>query len=222
MKATKYFLVALLVIIIDQTSKLLVYKYMYIHQEVNVLGDWFRIHYLLNPGMAFGIRWENEFGKLALTLFRILAMFGIGYYLVKMVNKGVHAGFLFCMALILGGALGNVIDSTFYGVFLNNAPFDSPTKWFHGQVIDMLYFPLFSTTLPEWVPLRGGGEFSFFDPVFNIADSSIFIGVAIILLRQKHFFKEAQIKNDEPTTDEPMEAKSDASIAPDNGLSNLN
>ncbi len=222
MKATKYFLVALLVIIIDQTSKLLVYKYMYIHQEVNVLGDWFRIHYLLNPGMAFGIRWENEFGKLALTLFRIVAMFGIGYYLVKMVNKGVHAGFLFCMALILGGALGNVIDSTFYGVFLNNAPFDSPTKWFHGQVIDMLYFPLFSTTLPEWVPLRGGGEFSFFDPVFNIADSSIFIGVAIILLRQKHFFKEAQIKNDEPTTDEPMEAKSDASIARDNGLSNLN
>jgi signal peptidase II len=220
MKATKYFLVALLVIIIDQTSKLLVYKYMYIHQEVNVLGDWFRIHYLLNPGMAFGIRWENEFGKLALTLFRIVAMFGIGYYLVKMVNKGVHAGFLFCMALILGGALGNVIDSTFYGVFLNNAPFDSPTKWFHGQVIDMLYFPLFSTTLPEWFPLKGGEEFSFFDPVFNIADSSIFIGVAIILLRQKHFFKEAQIKNDEPTTDEPMEAKSDASIAPDNGLSN--
>ena len=193
---------------------------MYIHQEVNVLGDWFRIHYLLNPGMAFGIRWENEFGKLALTLFRILAMFGIGYYLVKMVNKGVHSGFLFCMALILGGALGNVIDSTFYGVFLNNAPFDSPTKWFHGQVIDMLYFPLFSTTLPEWVPLRGGGEFSFFDPVFNIADSSIFIGVAIILLRQKHFFKEAHLKNDDPATDGPMEPKSDGSIVPDNGLSN--
>lgn len=220
MKATKYFLVALLVIIIDQTSKLLVYKYMYIHQEVNVLGDWFRIHYLLNPGMAFGIRWENEFGKLALTLFRIVAMFGIGFYLVKMVNKGVHSGFLFCMALILGGALGNVIDSTFYGVFLNNAPFDSPTKWFHGQVIDMLYFPLFSTTLPEWVPLRGGGEFSFFDPVFNIADSSIFIGVAIILLRQKHFFKESQLKNNETAIDEPMEAKSDASIAPNDGLSN--
>ncbi len=195
---------------------------MYIHQEVNVLGDWFRIHYLLNPGMAFGIRWDTEFGKLALTLFRIVAMFGIGYYLVKMVNKGVHSGFLFCMALILGGALGNVIDSTFYGVFLNNAPFDSPTKWFHGQVIDMLYFPLFSATLPEWVPLRGGGEFSFFDPVFNIADSSIFIGVAIILLRQKHFFKESQLKNNEPSIDEPMDVQSDASIAPDNGLSNLN
>jgi signal peptidase II len=222
MKATKYFLVALLVIIIDQTSKLLVYKYMYIHQEVNVLGDWFRIHYLLNPGMAFGIRWENEFGKLALTLFRIVAMFGIGYYLVKMVNKGVHSGFLFCMALILGGALGNVIDSTFYGVFLNNAPFDSPTKWFHGQVIDMLYFPLFSTTLPEWVPLRGGGEFSFFDPVFNIADSSIFIGVAIILLRQKYFFKESRIQDDESGVGGETGAKSDVSIGSSNDSTNLN
>jgi signal peptidase II len=193
MKATKYFLIALLVIAIDQTSKLLVYNYMYIHQEVNIMGDWFRIHYLLNPGMAFGIRWENEFGKLALTLFRIVAMVGIGYYLVKMVYKGVHSGFLFCMALILGGAMGNVIDSTFYGVFLNNAPFDAPTKWFHGQVIDMLYFPLFTTTLPEWVPFKGGAEFSFFDPVFNIADSSIFIGVVIILIRQKHFFKEHSV-----------------------------
>ncbi len=195
MKVIKYFLIALFVIVIDQASKLLVFKYMYIHQEVNVLGDWFRIHYLLNPGMAFGIRWENEFGKLALTLFRIFAMFGIGYYLIKMFKKGVHSGFLVCMALILGGALGNVIDSTFYGVFLNNAPFESPTKWFHGQVIDMLYFPLFSGQLPEWIPFKGGEEFSFFDPVFNIADSSIFIGVVIILLRQKHFFKESKLED---------------------------
>jgi len=222
MKATKYFLVALLVIIIDQTSKLLVYKYMYIHQEVNVLGDWFRIHYLLNPGMAFGIRWENEFGKFALTIFRIVDMFSIGYYLVKMVNKGVHAGFLFCMALILGGALGNVIDSTFYGVFLNNAPFDSPTKWFHGQVIDMLYFPLFSATLPEWIPFKGGEEFSFFDPVFNIADSSIFIGVAIILLRQKYFFKESRIQDDESTVGDESDEKSDVSIVSSNDSTNLN
>ena len=220
MKATKYFLVALIVIVIDQTSKLLVYKYMYIHQEVNVLGDWFRIHYLLNPGMAFGIRWENEFGKLALTLFRIVAMFGIGYYLVKMVKKGVHTGFLFCMALILGGALGNVIDSTFYGVFLNNAPFDSPTKWFHGQVIDMLYFPLFSTTLPEWVPLKGGEELSFFDPVFNIADSSIFIGVAVILLKQKHFFKESKQSFEEQNQPDSIESNPEAPIISSNDLSN--
>lgn len=186
----KYFLIALIVIIIDQASKLLVHKYMYLHEEVNVLGDWFRLHYLLNPGMAFGIRWESEFGKLALTIFRIIAMFGITIYLVKMVKKGAHTGFLICLSLILGGAIGNVIDSTFYGVFLNNAPLESPTPWFHGQVIDMLYFPLFDFYWPDWVPVKGGQYFEFFSPVFNIADSSIFLGVLFILLMQKSFFKE--------------------------------
>lgn len=186
----KYFFIALIIILADQTSKLLVYNYMYIHQEVNVLGSWFRLHYLLNPGMAFGIRWESEFGKLALTIFRIFAMIGIAYYLIKMAQKQAHNGFLICLALILGGAIGNVIDSTFYGVFLNNAPVDSPTPWFHGQVIDMLYFPLFHFYWPEWVPFKGGQYFEFFSPVFNIADSSIFIGVVIILFSQKKFFKE--------------------------------
>ncbi len=188
MKLYKYFLIAFAIIAIDQASKLLVHQHMYIHEEVNVMGDWFRLHYLLNPGMAFGIRWENEFGKLALTIFRIGAMFGIAYYLIRSVKKNSHVGFLICLSLILGGAIGNVIDSTFYGVFLNNAPMESPTRWFHGQVIDMLYFPLFSFQVPEWVPLRGGTYFSFFEPVFNIADSSIFIGVASILIFQKKFF----------------------------------
>lgn len=192
MKAYKYFLIAFVVILVDQISKLLVYKYMYIHQEVNVMGEWFRFHYLLNPGMAFGIRWQSEFGKLALTVFRIAAMFGIAYYLYKMAKKQAHNGFLICMALILGGAIGNVIDSTFYGVFLNNAPLNSPTKWFHGQVIDMLYFPLFHFYLPEWMPWRAGEYFEFFSPVFNIADSSIFIGVISILIFQKRFFKEKE------------------------------
>lgn len=186
----KYFLIALIIILIDQSSKLLVYNYMYIHQEVNVVGNWFKLHYLLNPGMAFGIRWNSEFGKLALTVFRIFAMFGIGYYLVKMVQKQAHNGFLICLALILGGAIGNVIDSTFYGVFLNNAPVEAPTRWFHGQVIDMLYFPLFHFYWPDWVPFKGGEYFEFFSPVFNIADSSIFIGVVTILFSQKKFFKE--------------------------------
>ncbi len=190
MTYSKYFLIALIIILIDQSSKLLVYNYMYIHQEVNVVGNWFKLHYLLNPGMAFGIRWNSEFGKLALTVFRIFAMIGIGYYLVKMVQKQAHNGFLICLALILGGAIGNVIDSTFYGVFLNNAPVEAPTKWFHGQVIDMLYFPLFHFYWPEWVPFKGGEYFEFFSPVFNIADSSIFIGVVTILFSQKKFFKD--------------------------------
>src|SRR5687767_15370917 len=122
MKAYKYFLFAFGIILVDQVSKLLVYKYMYLHQEVNVIGEWFKLHYLLNPGMAFGIRWDSEFGKLALTGFRIIAMFGIAYYLVRSARKKIHTGFLVSLALILGGAVGNVIDSTFYGVLFNNHP----------------------------------------------------------------------------------------------------
>ena len=183
-------MIALIVICIDQLTKLLVHEYMYIHQEINVAGDWFRLHYLLNPGMAFGIRWKSEFGKMALTLFRIGAMFGIGYYLYRMATRNAHTGFLVSMALILGGAIGNVIDSTFYGVFLNNAPPDAPYRWFHGQVIDMLFFPIFDFYWPDWVPGLGGDNFVFFSPVFNIADSSIFVGVVSILILQRKFFKE--------------------------------
>lgn len=190
MKIFRYFILAFFVVIIDQISKMLVYHNMYLHEEINVLGDWFRLHYLLNPGMAFGLKWDNEFGKLALTVFRIGAMFGIGYYLYRMAKKGAHVGFLWCMALIFGGAVGNVIDSTFYGVLLNNHLPGSSTPWFHGQVIDMLFFPLFEFYWPEWVPVFGGEHFLFFSPVFNIADSSIFVGVVIILIWQKKFFRE--------------------------------
>ena len=200
MSIGKYFLVALLVILIDQTSKLLVYNYMYLHEEVNVIGEWFKLHYLLNPGMAFGIRWRSEFGKIALTVFRIGAMFGIGYYLFKMARKKAHAGFLLSMSLIMGGAVGNVIDSTFYGVLLNNQPVGSFSPWFHGQVIDMLFFPIFDFHWPEWVPLVGGEYFLFFSPVFNIADSSIFVGVTSILIFQKRFFQESSSETDESAT----------------------
>ena len=139
----KYFAIALAVILIDQTSKLLVQKYMYLHQEITILGFadgryGFKLHYLLNPGMAFGIRWDSEFGKLALTGFRIVAMFGIGYYLVRSAQRKIHSGFLVALSLILGGAVGNVIDSTFYGALFHNQPIESVTPWFHGQVIDML------------------------------------------------------------------------------------
>lgn len=197
--AYRYFLLAFMVIVIDQTSKMLVFNNMYLHEEIHVIGDWFRIHYLLNPGMAFGIKWESEFGKLALTLFRIVAMFGISWYLLKMAERNMHAGFLWCMGLILGGAVGNVIDSTFYGVLLGNAPADAPTPWFHGQVIDMLYFPIFDFVWPEWVPYLGGKYFEFFSPVFNIADSSIFLGVVTILIMQKKFFKEVRTTKTENT-----------------------
>jgi signal peptidase II len=202
MKAYRYFLLALLIIVIDQASKLLVQKYMYLHQEITILGFadgryGFKLHYLLNPGMAFGIRWDSEFGKLALTSFRIVAMFGIGYYLLLSAKRKIHNGFLVALSLILGGAVGNVIDSTFYGVIFNNQPLESVTPWFHGQVIDMLFFPLFEFMWPNWVPYFGGEEFLFFSPVFNIADSSIFIGVVTILIYQKRFFPESHKSEEE-------------------------
>lgn len=220
MKIYKYFILALFIIVLDQTSKLLVYKYMYLHQEINVIGDWFRLHYLLNPGMAFGIRWNNEFGKLALTAFRIAAMFGIGYYLWKMASRPAHAGFLWCMALILGGAVGNVIDSIFYGVVLHNHPIGSPTPWFHGQVIDMLFFPIFDYYWPEWIPFVGGDYFLFFSPVFNIADSSIFIGVVIILVCQKIFFKEKVTFQETPPSFRSGFINGDNINSPSNGIQN--
>ncbi len=208
MKGYHYFSITLAVIVVDQASKLLVHNFLYLHEEVNVLGEWFRIHYLLNKGMAFGIEWRSEFGKLALTVFRILAMVGIGYYLWYSIQQKVHGGFLLCLALILGGAVGNVIDSTFYGVLLDNAPAESVTPWFHGQVIDMLYFPLFDFFWPDWVPMVGGQYFEFFSPVFNVADSSIFTGVASILIFQKKFFgqdKSIEVSPTEPETAKPVE-----------------
>jgi signal peptidase II len=209
MKVYRYFLLALVIIVIDQVSKMLVYHNMYLHQEINVLGDWFRLHYLLNPGMAFGLKWESEFGKLALSVFRLAAMVGIGYYMWRMTKKDVHPGFLWCMALILGGAVGNVIDSTFYGVFLENHLPGSPTPWFHGQVIDMLFFPIFEFYWPQWVPVLGGEDFLFFSPVFNIADSAIFLGVVFILIYQKKFFKD---KVSEPTDDQRVNMNNDSGV----------
>lgn len=223
MKIYKYFLIAFVVICIDQASKLLVHEYMYLHETIDIIGNenyGFKLHYLLNPGMAFGLKWDNEFGKLALTIFRIFAMIGISFYLVRMAKQGAHNGFLICMALILGGAVGNVIDSTFYGVFLDNAPMGSSTPWFHGQVIDMLFFPLFNVAWPEWIPFIGGGEFLFFSPVFNIADSSIFIGVVIILTMQKRFFKEenASIATTSPSHESGETMTIDADTPPKDKL----
>jgi len=194
----KYFFISIMVILIDQTFKLLIHFNMNLGEEINVLGEWFRLHYVLNPGMAFGLEIGITNGKLLLTLFRLIAMVGIGYYLYLLIKKGMHPGLLVSIALILGGAVGNVIDSTFYGVILEgNAPIDAITPWFHGKVVDMLYFPLIRGVIPEWIPFWGGESFLFFRPVFNVADSSIFIGVAMILVMQKSFFAEEEENKDQ-------------------------
>lgn len=211
MNIGKYYLVALAIIIIDQTTKLLVYYNMEMGSigEISVMGDWFRLHYLLNPGMAFGLKSDHEYGKLLLTSFRLVAMFAIAYYIYYLAQRNARQGLLFCVALILGGAVGNVIDSTFYGVLLENAPAGSPTPWFHGQVIDMLFFPLFDGFYPEWFPVVGGQYFLFFSPVFNIADASIFIGVVLILIFQKRYFKEESSDTKDIVSNDDKASKGD-------------
>jgi signal peptidase II len=188
MKYAKYFLLSLAIIALDQAVKLWVYFNMVKGQEFIIIPNWLKIHYITNPGMAFGIQWDWEYGKLVLSLFRIVATIVIALIIKYLVDKKSHRGLVWCVALILGGAIGNVLDSTFYGVFLGNAPAGSPTAWFHGQVIDMFYVDIWQGYLPAWMPLIGGQYYSFW-PIFNVADSSIFIGVAIILIRQGKFFK---------------------------------
>jgi len=188
-KYSKYFLLTLAAILIDQAVKLYVHFNMVLGQsgEVKVFGDWFKLHYILNEGMAFGLRFGSEWGKLGLTAFRMTAMVFISVYLFKLAKKGMNAGLLWSIALILGGAIGNVIDSIFYGVFLNNAPYDAITPWFHGKVIDMFYLDLWEGYVADWVPLWGGKQIALW-PIFNVADMCIFAGVALILVFQKRFF----------------------------------
>ncbi|WP_219224054.1 lipoprotein signal peptidase [Pedobacter antarcticus] len=181
---TKPILLILLVVLIDQLSKTWIKTNMFIGQEYKILGNWFIIHFTENNGMAFGMEFGGEFGKLALSLFRILAVAGIGYGLHYMIKHKYHRGLILNVALIFSGALGNIIDSVFYGKIYDYATL------FHGRVVDMLYFPLMEGVFPKWVPIWGGEEYIFFRPVFNIADSAIFIGVVTILIFQKTYFKE--------------------------------
>lgn len=188
MKYTKIYLISLVVVVLDQLVKLLVHYNMQmgILGEIHVVGDLFKLHYTLNPGMAFGVELGSNYGKIALTTFRLIAIGAIAWYLYQQIETAAHKGFLVCMAMILGGAIGNVVDSVFYGVLLNNAPFDAPTPWFNGQVIDMFYLDIWEGYLPDWLPILGGQFYSLW-PIFNVADSSIFLGVLCILIFQKRF-----------------------------------
>lgn len=170
-------------------------------EEVSVLGDWFLIHFTENKGMAFGFEWGGKAGKLALSIFRIIAIIGIGWYLTHLTKHRAAKGLIISVSLIFAGALGNLIDSAFYGILFNDsthqvASFCPPeggySSFLHGKVVDMLYFPIFKGYLPHWVPFWGNDYFVFFRPVFNIADSAITVGVFIILFFQKRFFNEEQ------------------------------
>ena len=180
---TKPLLVIFLVLLADQVLKTWIKTHMYLGQEFNIIGKWFIIHFTENNGMAFGMEFGGEFGKLALSLFRIVAVAGIGYGLHYLIKHKYHRGLILNVALIFAGALGNIIDSVFYGKIYGYE------SWFHGRVVDMLYFPIAEGHFPSWIPIWGGDEFVFFRPVFNLADAAISVGVIIILIFQKNYFK---------------------------------
>ena len=172
------------VLIIDQLVKLFIKTHFYIGEEIHVLGDWFRIHFTENYGMAFGLEFGGKGGKILLTVFRLIAVGFMSWYIIDLTKKEAHKLFVASWALIVAGALGNIIDSVFYGVAFG---YDG---WFHGRVVDMFYFPIIQTTIPQNWPFWAGEDFEFFRPVFNIADAAISIGFVIILLGQKTFFAE--------------------------------
>jgi len=201
-KSTKVILIILLVLIIDQASKIYI-KTNFAYGETYSLASWAKIHFVENPGMAFGIEFGGEYGKLALSLFRIVMVGFLGYYLRLLIKQGVSLGLAVCFGLIFAGALGNILDSAFYGmVFTESGPYPShdPARlvawgegygsFLYGRVVDMLHFPLVDGYFPDWFPKWGGQYFQFFRPVFNIADSAITVGVAALLLFHRDFFSE--------------------------------
>ena len=196
MEASKkkfYYLLAAVIVIavlfFDQWLKIWVLKHMYLGQTKSMLGNWFFLHFTENNGMAFGIELGGVTGKLILTAFRLLAVVGIIWYLIKQVNSKVHNGLIVCISLILAGAIGNIIDSVFYGVwFTDYVTYDDKGKFFLGRVVDMLYFPIIETRYPSWFPFWGGQDLTFFRPIFNIADASISSGIFAIIVFQKKFF----------------------------------
>ena len=181
---TRPFLLALLVIIADQVIKTWVHFHMVPEQEIHLFGDHGMLRYTENNGMAFGMEFGGSWGKLFLTLFRIGAVIAIGYGLLFLVKHKYNRGLILSVALIFAGAMGNIIDSTFYGIIYHYAPV------FHGQVIDMFYFPLLHGHFPAWLPVWGGEEFIFFRPIFNLADAAISTGVIMILVNQRRYFKQ--------------------------------
>lgn len=191
----KAILIILLVLLADQALKVWVKLNFFYDSSIPLLGDKGYLHFIENRGMAFGMEFGGEWGKLLLTLFRIGAVTAIGYSLYRMIQRGVSGRMVISISLILAGALGNIIDSTIYGViFSASTPYQKAVlfppdggyaPFLHGAVVDMFYFPLIEGRLPEWLPFWGGEHFVFFRPVFNIADAAISVGIGLFILAQR-------------------------------------
>ena len=202
MSLKKASLLVVLVLLIDQISKIYIKTNFYLGEEVKVF-EWFRIHFIENEGMAWGAVIPGDYGKLFLTLFRIVAVFGISWWLWDSINKKMSNFLIVAIALILAGAVGNIIDSVFYGVIFNDSYNQVATifadqpygTWFYGEVVDMFYFPIWEGNLPSWLPIWGGKHFTFFNAIFNVADVAISTGVGILIVFNKRAFAHADKAN---------------------------
>ena len=199
MNFKKSILVVLIILLIDQVVKIWIKTDMTLGSEIMIIDDWFRIHFTENKGMAFGWELGGDYGKLALSIFRIIAIFGITWYLFDLSRNKYPPIAQISIAIILAGAIGNIIDSAFYGIIFDASTYTNVAVLFpeaggygtflHGSVVDMFYFPLVKGVYPDWIPYLGGSSFEFFRPVFNIADASITLGVILIILFRKKFTK---------------------------------
>ena len=228
MKLKHVFITVGLVLLLDQALKIYIKTHFFYGQEINVIGKWFRLHFIENEGMAFGMKFGEHWGKLFLTLFRLVAVcWGFFFIQTTLIRQKFTNGLIFCSSLILAGAMGNLIDSLIYGKIFTESSFHMGrlVPWghgygelLHGKVVDMLYFPLLSGYFPTWMPIWGGQEFEFFRPVFNLADFSISFGVITILVFQNKLLhhpnslKAAAINE---TSDAPIEHQTDDSIVND-------
>lgn len=203
MNLKKSLSIIVLILLIDQVSKFYIKTNFVLGESIDVFS-WFKILFIENEGAAWGTKLSDIFpvsdvvGKLILTIFRLFAIVGIGYWLFDTIRKNASNTLILAISLIFAGALGNILDSVFYGMIFNDSHSQVATAFssepygsiFHGKVVDMLYFPMIDTVWPEWVPLVGGNNFRFFEPVFNIADMAISTGVGILIVFNKKAFGE--------------------------------
>ena len=220
MKKRHVAIIIALLVIADQALKIYIKTHYTLNSQQNVVGSGFQLYFVENPGMAYGWKFGGNFGKMALTVFRLFAVIFGTWYLGRIIKQQYHKGFIFCAALIYAGALGNLIDSAFYGMIFDKgmiynealkdydyyrglAQFSSKgyASFLHGNVVDMLYFPVLHGTFPKWMPFWGGEDFEFFRPIFNLADAAISTGVITILVFQKRFFRQHKSNETHPVVE---------------------